>query len=295
MMNVYFVNVLNGLSVFNVSFIVIMLYGKNCDNVIMGFIDFSDGMLVMGGMFFGFFWVLMMYQGMIDVEGNVMLVIEQLQGVGLLMLLSVLLVNLLIIMFVNCSVKFIVFISFDMLEVQMWGYMVDMFIVSDMEFQWLKLVVEVIVVICIQEQDNEIWVCVSYVDVLNNFNVGGCEVGYLLCVDQFVVLYVFSDGNKIYIVFGWLMMYDYWFFIFVSVVIWQVVLLVVGGYIVFGDVLDYVSCLVSKNLMVVFIIIELVDVVLWYNVNSEYVVKVKKGDMFQFKVMVKDVSGNLLL
>ncbi|EHR9462598.1 hypothetical protein KU905_001672 [Salmonella enterica subsp. enterica] len=126
-MNVHSVNALNGLSVPNARFTVTLAHGKNRHNATTGFTDPSDGTLVMGGTPFGSSQASMTYQGMTDNEGNATLVIEQPQGVGLLMPLSVLPVNSLITTPVNRSVKFTVPTSPDTPDAQMWGHMPETF------------------------------------------------------------------------------------------------------------------------------------------------------------------------
>ncbi|EBO9820129.1 hypothetical protein EE98_11255 [Salmonella enterica] len=293
-MNVHSVNALNGLSVPNASFTVTMSHGKNRDNATTGFTDPSDGTLVMGGTPFGSSQASMTYQGMTDNEGNATLVIEQPQGVGLLMPLSVLPVNSLITTPVNRSVKFTVPTSPDTPDAQMWGHMADTLTVGDMEFQRPNLAAEATAATRIQEQDNETWARVSHADALNNPDAGGCEASHLPRADQLAALYASRDGNKIHTVSGWPTTYDYWSSTFASAATWQAVSLAAGGYTASGDASDYVSCLVSKNPTAASITIEPVDAALWYDANSEHAVKVKKGDTLQLKVTVKDASGNPL-
>ncbi|EBW4305916.1 hypothetical protein M6B09_001146 [Salmonella enterica] len=293
-MNVHSVNALNGLSVPNARFTVTLAHGKNRHNATTGFTDPSDGTLVMGGTPFGSSQASMTYQGMTDNEGNATLVIEQPQGVGLLMPLSVLPVNSLITTPVNRSVKFTVPTSPDTPEAQMWGHMADTLTVGDMEFQRPKLAAEATAATRIQEQDNETWARVSHADALNNPDAGGCEASHLPRADQLAALYASRDGNKIHTVSGWPTTYDYWSSTFASAATWQAVSLAAGGYTASGDASDYVSCLVSKNPTAASITIEPVDAALWYDANSEHAVKVKKGDTLQLKVTVKDASGNPL-
>ncbi|EJC3636894.1 hypothetical protein MYX88_001926 [Salmonella enterica] len=293
-MNVHSVNALNGLSVPNARFTVTLAHGKNRHNATTGFTDPSDGTLVMGGTPFGSSQASMTYQGMTDNEGNATLVIEQPQGVGLLMPLSVLPVNSLITTPVNRSVKFTVPTSPDTPDAQMWGHMADTLTVGDMEFQRPKLAAEATAATRTQEQDNETWARVSHADALNNPNAGGCEAGHLPRADQLAALYASSDDNKIHTVSGWPTEYDYWSSTFASAATWQAVSLAAGGYTASGDASDYVSCLVSKNPTAASITIEPVDAALWYDANSEHAVKVKKGDTLQLKVTVKDASGNPL-
>ncbi|HCB5729253.1 TPA: hypothetical protein M1G81_004530, partial [Salmonella enterica subsp. enterica serovar Waycross] len=293
-MNVHSVNALNGLSVPNARFTVTLAHGKNRHNATTGFTDPSDGTLVMGGTPFGSSQASMTYQGMTDNEGNATLVIEQPQGVGLLMPLSVLPVNSLITTPVNRSVKFTVPTSPDTPEAQMWGHMADTLTVGDMEFQRPKLAAEATAATRIQEQDNETWARVSHADALNNPDAGGCEASHLPRADQLAALYASRDGNKIHTVSGWPTTYDYWSSTFASAATWQAVSLAAGGYTASGDASDYVSCLVSKNPMAASITIEPVEAALWYDANSEHAVKVKKGDTLQLKVTVKDASGNPL-
>ncbi|EBV4027602.1 hypothetical protein E2G78_09840 [Salmonella enterica subsp. enterica serovar Wien] len=293
-MNVHSVNALNGLSVPNARFTVTLAHGKNRHNATTGFTDPSDGTLVMGGTPFGSSQASMTYQGMTDNEGNATLVIEQPQGVGLLMPLSVLPVNSLITTPVNRSVKFTVPTSPDTPDAQMWGHMADTLTVGDMEFQRPKLAAEATAATRIQEQDNETWARVSHADALNNPDAGGCEASYLPRADQLAALYASRDGNKIHTVSGWPTTYDYWSSTFASAATWQAVSLAAGGYTASGDASDYVSCLVSKNPTAASITIEPVDAALWYDANSEHAVKVKKGDTLQLKVTVKDASGNPL-
>ncbi|MDV2048289.1 DUF823/DUF824 repeat adhesin RatB [Salmonella enterica] len=293
-MNVHSVNALNGLSVPNARFTVTLAHGKNRHNATTGFTDPSDGTLVMGGTPFGSSQASMTYQGMTDNEGNATLVIEQPQGVGLLMPLSVLPVNSLITTPVNRSVKFTVPTSPDTPDAQMWGHMADTLTVGDMEFQRPKLAAEATAATRIQEQDNETWARVSHADALNNPDAGGCEAGHLPRADQLAALYASRDGNKIHTVSGWPTTYDYWSSTFASAATWQAVSLAAGGYTASGDASDYVSCLVSKNPTAASITIEPVDAALWYDANSEHAVKVKKGDTLQLKVTVKDASGNPL-
>ncbi|ECK8871614.1 hypothetical protein DNW15_06380 [Salmonella enterica subsp. enterica] len=293
-MNVHSVNALNGLSVPNARFTVTLAHGKNRHNATTGFTDPSDGTLVMGGTPFGSSQASMTYQGMTDNEGNATLVIEQPQGVGLLMPLSVLPVNSLITTPVNRSVKFTVPTSPDTPDAQMWGHMADTLTVGDMEFQRPKLAAEATAATRIQEQDNETWARVSHADALNNPDAGGCEAGHLPRADQLAALYASRDGNKIHTVSGWPTTYDYWSSTFASAATWQAVSLAAGGYTASGDASDYVSCLVSKNPMAASITIEPVEAALWYDANSEHAVKVKKGDTLQLKVTVKDASGNPL-
>ncbi|HCM3118072.1 TPA: hypothetical protein N3F57_001723 [Salmonella enterica subsp. enterica serovar Luke] len=293
-MNVHSVNALNGLSVPNARFTVTLAHGKNRHNATTGFTDPSDGTLVMGGTPFGSSQASMTYQGMTDNEGNATLVIEQPQGVGLLMPLSVLPVNSLITTPVNRSVKFTVPTSPDTPDAQMWGHMADTLTVGDMEFQRPKLAAEATAATRIQEQDNETWARVSHADALNNPDAGGCEASHLPRADQLAALYASRDGNKIHTVSGWPTTYDYWSSTFASAATWQAVSLAAGGYTASGDASDYVSCLVSKNPMAASITIEPVDAALWYDANSEHAVKVKKGDTLQLKVTVKDASGNPL-
>lgn len=291
-MNIYLCNVFNGIVIGNIDFIIIMVNGRWCDGLMIGFIDISNGEMQFDDV--GYV-VGQVYYGIIDVNGDVIIIFIQKKGVGLLMLLNIVFVDLLISMLVFCSVKFIVVISLDMLVVKMWGYMVDMIIVGDWIFEWFKLVGEVSNLLCIQDESNEIWVCVVYSDVVGNLDVGGCVVNCLLCIDQFEVLYNVNSGGKIYSIQGWLIYFNYWLFIYQSVIIWKLIVLMNGSEFVNSNVLIYVSCLVSDNLVVVFIIIELVNLLQWYDGSDVYVVKVKKGEMMQFKVMVKDVSGNLIL
>ncbi|EAT9710218.1 hypothetical protein DPT34_09995 [Salmonella enterica subsp. enterica] len=293
-MNVHSVNALNGLSVPNARFTVTLAHGKNRHNATTGFTDPSDGTLVMGGTPFGSSQASMTYQGMTDNEGNATLVIEQPQGVGLLMPLSVLPVNSLITTPVNRSVKFTVPTSPDTPDAQMWGHMADTLTVGDMEFQRPKLAAEATAATRIQEQDNETWARVSHADALNNPDAGGCEASHLPRADQLAALYASRDGNKIHTVSGWPTTYDYWSSTFASAATWQAVSLAAGGYTASGDASDYVSCLVSKNPTAASITIEPVDAALWYDANSEHAVKVKKGDTLQLKVTVKDASGNPL-
>ncbi|EAT4607502.1 DUF823/DUF824 repeat adhesin RatB [Salmonella sp. 741265124_HBA] len=293
-MNVHSVNALNGLSVPNARFTVTLAHGKNRHNATTGFTDPSDGTLVMGGTPFGSSQASMTYQGMTDAEGNATLVIEQPQGVGLLMPLSVLPVNSLITTPVNRSVKFTVPTSPDTPDAQMWGHMADTLTVGDMEFQRPKLAAEATAATRIQEQDNETWARVSHADALNNPDAGGCEASHLPRADQLAALYASRDGNKIHTVSGWPTTYDYWSSTFASAATWQAVSLAAGGYTASGDASDYVSCLVSKNPTAASITIEPVDAALWYDANSEHAVKVKKGDTLQLKVTVKDASGNPL-
>ncbi|ECZ6323211.1 hypothetical protein M9055_002757 [Salmonella enterica] len=293
-MNVHSVNALNGLSVPNARFTVTLAHGKNRHNATTGFTDPSDGTLVMGGTPFGSSQASMTYQGMTDNEGNATLVIEQPQGVGLLMPLSVLPVNSLITTPVNRSVKFTVPTSPDTPDAQMWGHMADTLTVGDMEFQRPKLAAEATAATRTQEQDNETWARVSHADALNNPNAGGCEAGHLPRADQLAALYASRDDNKIHTVSGWPTEYDYWSSTFASAATWQAVSLAAGGYTASGDASDYVSCLVSKNPTAASITIEPVDAALWYDANSEHAVKVKKGDTLQLKVTVKDASGNPL-
>ncbi|EBG1457859.1 hypothetical protein DPT37_15915 [Salmonella enterica subsp. enterica serovar Kingston] len=293
-MNVHSVNALNGLSVPNARFTVTLAHGKNRHNATTGFTDPSDGTLVMGGTPFGSSQASMTYQGMTDNEGNATLVIEQPQGVGLLMPLSVLSVNSLITTPVNRSVKFTVPTSPDTPDAQMWGHMADTLTVGDMEFQRPKLAAEATAATRTQEQDNETWARVSHADALNNPNAGGCEAGHLPRADQLAALYASRDDNKIHTVSGWPTEYDYWSSTFASAATWQAVSLAAGGYTASGDASDYVSCLVSKNPTAASITIEPVDAALWYDANSEHAVKVKKGDTLQLKVTVKDASGNPL-
>ncbi|EJN6625121.1 hypothetical protein NQM54_002928 [Salmonella enterica subsp. enterica] len=293
-MNVHSVNALNGLSVPNARFTVTLAHGKNRHNATTGFTDPSDGTLVMGGTPFGSSQASMTYQGMTDNEGNATLVIEQPQGVGLLMPLSVLPVNSLITTPVNRSVKFTVPTSPDTPDAQMWGHMADTLTVGDMEFQRPKLAAEATAATRIQEQDNETWARVSHADALNNPDAGGCEAGHLPRADQLAALYASRDGNKIHTVSGWPTTYDYWSSTFASAATWQAVSLAAGGYTASGDASDYVSCLVSKNPTAASITIEPMDAALWYDANSEHAVKVKKGDTLQLKVTVKDASGNPL-
>ncbi|EHP4799443.1 hypothetical protein KM018_001502 [Salmonella enterica subsp. enterica serovar Sangera] len=293
-MNVHSVNALNGLSVPNARFTVTLAHGKNRHNATTGFTDPSDGTLVMGGTPFGSSQASMTYQGMTDAEGNATLVIEQPQGVGLLMPLSVLPVNSLITTPVNRSVKFTVPTSPDTPDAQMWGHMADTLTVGDMEFQRPKLAAEATAATRIQEQDNETWARVSHADALNNPDAGGCEASHLPRADQLAALYASRDGNKIHTVSGWPTTYDYWSSTFASAATWQAVSLAAGGYTASGDASDYVSCLVSKNPMAASITIEPVEAALWYDANSEHAVKVKKGDTLQLKVTVKDASGNPL-
>ncbi|ECB7970586.1 hypothetical protein JL466_000004 [Salmonella enterica] len=293
-MNVHSVNALNGLSVSNARFTVTLAHGKNRHNATTGFTDPSDGTLVMGGTPFGSSQASMTYQGMTDNEGNATLVIEQPQGVGLLMPLSVLPVNSLITTPVNRSVKFTVPTSPDTPDAQMWGHMADTLTVGDMEFQRPKLAAEATAATRIQEQDNETWARVSHADALNNPDAGGCEASHLPRADQLAALYASRDGNKIHTVSGWPTTYDYWSSTFASAATWQAVSLAAGGYTASGDASDYVSCLVSKNPTAASITIEPVDAALWYDANSEHAVKVKKGDTLQLKVTVKDASGNPL-
>ncbi|EAY8070370.1 hypothetical protein AHZ02_13075 [Salmonella enterica] len=293
-MNVHSVNALNGLSVPNARFTVTLAHGKNRHNATTGFTDPSDGTLVMGGTPFGSSQASMTYQGMTDNEGNATLVIEQPQGVGLLMPLSVLPVNSLITTPVNRSVKFTVPTSPDTPDAQMWGHMADTLTVGDMEFQRPKLAAEATAATRIQEQDNETWARVSHADALNNPDAGGCEASHLPRADQLAALYASRDGNKIHTVSGWPTTYDYWSSTFASAATWQAVSLAAGGYTASGDASDYVSCLVSKNPMAASITIEPVEAALWYDANSEHAVKVKKGDTLQLKVTVKDASGNPL-
>lgn len=293
-MNVHSVNALNGLSVPNARFTVTLAHGKNRHNATTGFTDPSDGTLVMGGTPFGSSQASMTYQGMTDNEGNATLVIEQPQGVGLLMPLSVLPANSLITTPVNRSVKFTVPTSPDTPDAQMWGHMADTLTVGDMEFQRPKLAAEATAATRIQEQDNETWARVSHADALNNPDAGGCEASHLPRADQLAALYASRDGNKIHTVSGWPTTYDYWSSTFASAATWQAVSLAAGGYTASGDASDYVSCLVSKNPTAASITIEPVDAALWYDANSEHAVKVKKGDTLQLKVTVKDASGNPL-
>ncbi|EDW1725348.1 hypothetical protein DR26_001761 [Salmonella enterica subsp. enterica] len=293
-MNVHSVNALNGLSVPNARFTVTLAHGKNRHNATTGFTDPSDGTLVMGGTPFGSSQASMTYQGMTDNEGNATLVIEQPQGVGLLMPLSVLPVNSLITTPVNRRVKFTVPTSPDTPDAQMWGHMADTLTVGDMEFQRPKLAAEATAATRIQEQDNETWARVSHADALNNPDAGGCEASHLPRADQLAALYASRDGNKIHTVSGWPTTYDYWSSTFASAATWQAVSLAAGGYTASGDASDYVSCLVSKNPTAASITIEPVDAALWYDANSEHAVKVKKGDTLQLKVTVKDASGNPL-
>lgn len=105
--------------------------------------------------------IVMEYYGMINVEGVVIVVVIQVNGLGVKMLLIVYLLSVLVLK-VSVDVIFIIFISLDSSSVNMYGYMVEMFIVMvdgvSYIFYCFKLVVEIDGEDCIVSINNEIWV-----------------------------------------------------------------------------------------------------------------------------------------
>ncbi|EBY9769812.1 hypothetical protein D5W60_18330 [Salmonella enterica subsp. enterica serovar Corvallis] len=293
-MNVHSVNALNGLSVPDAAFTVTMAHGKNRDNATTGFIDSSDGTLVMGGTPFGSSQASMTYRGMTDAEGNATLVIEQPQGVGLLTPLSVLPVNSLITTPINRSVKFTVATSPDTPDAQMWGHMSDVITVGDMTFERPKLAAEVAATRT-QTEANESWARVTHADAAGNTAVGGCAANRLPRADQLEALYAANSDGAVNSTHGWPVLINYWTSSWQSATTWKLIALSNGSEFPGGaGASDYVSCLARDNPTAASVTIEPVDAALWYDANSEHAVKVKKGDTLQLKVTVKDASGNPL-
>lgn len=112
------------------------------------------------------------YYGIIDVNGQFLLVLIQDKGVGVLILVCVVLFDG---MEVMQNVIFIVVISLDVMQVCMWGYMQGVVEVGNI-YKCLLLVEEVVQDIGFEFENNEYWVMFNLVMVVIN----QCGVGQVL-------------------------------------------------------------------------------------------------------------------
>ena len=290
-MTVHSVNALNGLVVPNAAFTVTMAHGKNRSGLTAGYIDATDGTLVMGGESFGSSQASMMYQGMTDDSGNATLIIEQPQGVGLLTQLSIVPVNSLITTPIARSVKFTVPTSPDTANAEMWGHMADTVTADGLTFERPKLATEVTATRT-QEEDNETWARITHTDASGSTGAGGCAANRLPRADQLSALYNANSSGSMHNVQGWPVAQSYWSATFASETTWKMMSLASGAESTGGNASVYTSCLASDNPVASTITIEAVTPAQWSDVVQA--AKVKKGDTLALKVTVKDASGNPL-
>lgn len=290
-MAVHSVNALNGLVVPNAAFAVTMAHGKSRSGLTAGYIDATDGTLVMGGESFGSSQASMTYQGMTDDSGNATLIIEQPQGVGLLTQLSIVPVNSLITTPIARSVKFTVSTSPDTANAEMWGHMADTVTADGLTFERPKLTTEVTATRT-QEEDNETWARITHTDAAGSTGAGGCAANRLPRADQLSALYNANSSGAMHNVQGWPVAQSYWSATFASETTWKMMSLASGAESTGGNASVYTSCLASDNPVASTITIEAVTPAQWSDVVQA--AKVKKGDTLALKVTVKDASGNPL-
>lgn len=290
-MTIHSVNALNGLVVPNAAYTVTMAHGRNRSGLTTGFTDPTNGALTIDGEAYGPSQASMTYSGATDASGNATLTIEQPQGAGLLTILTLIPVNSLISTPLARSVKFTVPTSPDTPNAEMWGHMAETVTVDGLTFERPKLASEVTPTRT-QLENNETWARVTHAVAAGSTAAGGCGVNRLPRADQLSALYNANSGGVMHSEQGWPVTNYYWSSTFSSATAWQTASLANGSITAQSDASVYTSCLTRDNASATSIVLEPVNHAQWSDTLKA--AKVKKGEILQLKVTVKDADGNPL-
>lgn len=256
-----------------------------------GFTDPSNGAITLNGTQYGTSQPSMVYSGTTDAQGAATVVIEQPQGVGLRTKLVVTPTNSALPNTVNYYVTFTVPTSPDVTGARMWGHMDDTITVGALTFERPKLINEVSGETSQLDENNETWVRVAQADV-ENTAAGGCGANKVPRKEQLNTLYTANDSNTIQTVHGWpTVREEYWSSTPADKVPHLAAIWLNNGSIENANTTPtYMTCLTTANPPASIITLEVVNQAQW-NSTLDFA-KLKKGEMLQVKVTVKDSAGN---